>query len=211
MNRKSLFELVWTIWWQCVTCHGISFFLPTCATYTHAHMHHFLSVCILQTWPKISRQHWAWKCGEVWRKCTPLPGFSHCFFFLVKSWCNLSMSFVISRPETFCLINLSVPDIYEARKHPFFTFWLIFLSSHDVSKIWMISFWSRIHRWEKWSQSGKMPPGGRAEIENVKSAKSHLFNFKSATRWHIWAFTPLFLSMEHCPKRYHSDFWYVEY
>ena len=28
-----------------------------------------------------------------------------------------------------------------------------------------------------------MPPGGRAEIENVKYAKSDIFNFNSATRW----------------------------
>ncbi len=34
-------------------------------------------------------------------------------------------------------------------------------------KIWMILFWPRVHRWEKWSQGRKTPPGGRAEIENV--------------------------------------------
>ena len=84
-------------------------------------------------------------------------------------------------------------------------FCLIFLWSHDVSKIWKTLFWPRVHRWEKWGLSGKMPPGGRAEIENVKYAKCDIFNFNSTTRWHFWTFTPLFRSMEHCPKKYHSD------
>ena len=93
-----------------------------------------------------------------------------------------------------------VPDIPEAQKHSSFTFCLIFLSSQNVSKIWMIIFWPRVHRLQRWSQSEKMPPGGRAEIENVKYAKSNIFNLTSATRWHFWTFTPLFLSMAHCPK-----------
>ena len=38
----------------------------------------------------------------------------------------------------------------------------------------------------KCGQSGKTSPGGRAKIENVKYAKSDIFNFNSA--------------MEHCPK-----------
>ena len=45
----------------------------------------------------------------------------------------------------------------------------------------MTLFWPRAHGWEKWSQSGKMPANGRAEIENVKSTKSDIFNFNSAT------------------------------
>ncbi len=51
--------------------------------------------------------------------------------------------------------RLRIPDIHEAQKHSFFTFCLIFLSSHNVSKIWMILSWPRVHRWEKWSQLGK--------------------------------------------------------
>ncbi len=70
----------------------------------------------------------------------------------------------------------------------------------------MILFSPRVHRWEKWSQSGKTPPVGRAEIENVKYAKSDIFNFNSATRWRFRTFTPLFTSMEHCSKKCHSDF-----
>ncbi len=50
--------------------------------------------------------------------------------------------------------------------------------NHDVSKIWMILFWPRVHRCEKWSQSGKTPPGGRAEIGNVKYAKKWHFQFQ---------------------------------
>ncbi len=46
---------------------------------------------------------------------------------------------------------------------------------------------------EKWSQSGKMPSGGRAEIENVKSAKSDILQFQLCNQ----------------VKKYHSDFWYV--
>ncbi len=72
-------------------------------------------------------------------------------------------------------------------------------------------FWPRVHRWEKWSQSGKMPPGGRSEIENDKYAKNDIFNFNSATKWRFWSFTPLLLSMVHCPKKCHLNFWYVEY
>ena len=62
-----------------------------------------------------------------------------------------------------------------------------------VSKIWMILFWPRVHRWERWSQSGKTLPGGRAEIKNVKYAKSDIFHFNSAT---MWTFELL-----HCPKK----------
>ncbi len=109
------------------------------------------------------------------------------------------------------VVPLRVPDIHEAQKHWLFTFCLIFLSNDHVSKIWMILFWPRVHRWEMWSQSGKTPPGGRGEIENVKYAKSDIINFNSATRWHFWTFTPLFTSMEQCLKKYHSDFWYIEY
>ncbi len=32
-----------------------------------------------------------------------------------------------------------------------------------------------LHRWEKWSQSGKAPSSGRAEIEYVNYAKMTLF------------------------------------
>ena len=97
------------------------------------------------------------------------------------------------------VVELRVPD--EAHNHSSFTFCLIFLTSHDAWKIWMILFWPRVHRWEKLSQSGKMPPGGKAEIENGKYAKSEIFNFNSSTGWHFWTFTPLFLSMEYCPKK----------
>ena len=31
-----------------------------------------------------------------------------------------------------------------------------------------VLFWQMIHRWEKSSQGLKAPPGGRAEIKNVK-------------------------------------------
>ena len=103
--------------------------------------------------------------------------------------------------KSLILMLLRVPDIHEAPKHWFFTFFQIFLSSHDVSKIWMIHFWPRVHRLEKWSQSWKMPPGGRAEIESVKYAKSDIFNFNSATRWRFGTFTPLLPSMEHYLKK----------
>ncbi len=103
--------------------------------------------------------------------------------------------------------HLRVPDIHEAQKHWFFTFCLIFLSNHYVSKIWMILFWPRVDRWEKWSQNGKMPPGGRVEIENIRYAKSDILNFNSTTRWRFWTLTPLFQSMECWPKKDHSDFW----
>ena len=56
-----------------------------------------------------------------------------------------------------------------------------------------------IDAWEKWSQSGKMPsqsgkmpPGDKAEIENAKYAKSDIFNFNSTPRCRFWTFTPLF-------------------
>ena len=123
---------------------------------------------------------------------------------------QMQMMLVLSRLEKKMKVNLRVPDIHEAQKHSFFTFCLIFLSSHDAKNIWMILFWPKVYRWERWSQSGKMPPAGRAQIKNVKYAKSDIFNFNSTTRWHIWTFTPLFLSMDHCQKC-HSDFWYVEY
>ena len=41
-----------------------------------------------------------------------------------------------------------------------------------------------------------MPPGGRAEIENVKHAKSDILNFNSATKWRYGTFTPPFPSVE---------------
>ena len=56
------------------------------------------------------------------------------------------------------------------------------------------TFWPRVHRLERWSQNEKMPPGVRAKIENFKYAKSNTLYFTSATRWHFWTFTPLFLS-----------------
>ncbi len=56
-----------------------------------------------------------------------------------------------------CQINekLRVPDIHEFQKHSFFPFCLIFLSGHNVSKICMMVFWPRVHRWKKRSQSEK--------------------------------------------------------
>ena len=107
--------------------------------------------------------------------------------------------------------HLTIPDIHEAQIHPSFMFCLIFSPIQNVSKTWMILFWPRVHRWEKWSQLWKMPPGGRAEIENVKSAKSDIFNFSSATRWHFSTLDPLFPSMDHWSKKYHSGFWYIVY
>ncbi len=83
-----------------------------------------------------------------------------------------------------------------AQQHSSFMFYLIFLSIHDASKIQKKFSWPRVHRWEKWSQSGKMLPGGRTEIENIKSAKSNIFNFNSATRWHFWTLNPFFPSMD---------------
>ena len=48
-----------------------------------------------------------------------------------------------------------------------------------------VSFWQKVCRREKWSQSGKAPSGGEAEIENDKYATCVIFNFSSATRWHF--------------------------
>ncbi len=52
---------------------------------------------------------------------------------------------------------------------------------------------------------------GRAEIENLKYAKSNIFNFNSITKWCFWNFTPLSISMEHCPKSIIQIFLYVGY
>ncbi len=43
-------------------------------------------------------------------------------------------------------------------------------------------FWQLVQRWEKWSQSWKAHPGGRAEIKNVTWCIIHIFNFSSAVR-----------------------------
>ena len=40
-----------------------------------------------------------------------------------------------------------------------------------------------------------------------KSAKSDIFNFSSATGWRFWTLNPLFLSMDPCSKKSHSDFY----
>ena len=88
---------------------------------------------------------------------------------------------------------LRVPDIHAAQNQCIFFY--ISIDSRCI-KIWMILFWPRIYRWEKWSQYGKMQFSGWAGTENATSEKSDIFNFSSATRWHNWALNPLFQSMD---------------
>ncbi len=66
---------------------------------------------------------------------------------------------------------------------------------------------------KKLSQSGKMPPGDKAEIENVKYANGGIFHFISATRWRFWTLTPLIPSMSMDPqsKKDHSENRYAVY
>ncbi len=108
---------------------------------------------------------------------------------------------------------LRVPAIHEAEKQWYFTFCLIILLTRYTmyKKIWTPLIWVRVHRWGKWSQSGKAPSGGEAEIGNVKYATGVIFIFSSATRRHFSTLTPLFSTMDHCSKKRCSDFWYVAY
>ena len=62
--------------------------------------------------------------------------------------------------------------------------WVKFVYTQHI-KIWMILFWPRVHRWETWIQSSKVSPGGRVEIENVTFCRYNIFNFSSATWWHL--------------------------
>ena len=56
------------------------------------------------------------------------------------------------------------------------------------------------------SQSGKTPTGGRAEIENVKYAKSYIFNFNFVIRWHFWTFCLIFLWK---PRSMYRKIWMI--
>ncbi len=68
-------------------------------------------------------------------------------------------------------------------------------------------FWQPVQRWEKWSQSWKARPGGRAKIENVTWCIIYIFNFSSAIRGHFSNVSTLFTSMDALSKKRPSDFW----
>ncbi len=112
-----------------------------------------------------------------------------------------------------------VPYIHEASKHSFFTFFLIFLSSHDVSKIWIILFWPRVHTSVaelklKTSNMQKVtfsistpPPGGAFELLlhffypcNI-SQKSiiQIFYTLSINKFH-WSFAPCISGILNLPN-----------
>ena len=63
----------------------------------------------------------------------------------------------------------------------------------------MILFWPRVHRWEKWSQSGKTPPSGRAEIIERLNRRKVTFSISTPPSggafecllhfYHLWTIT----------------------
>ncbi len=77
---------------------------------------------------------------------------------------------------------------------------------HSIQKIWMMPFWTMVHRWEKWGQSWKAYPGGRAKIENGVWYDFDIFNFGSATRGYFSDVSALFTSMDIMSKTGHSDY-----
>ncbi len=54
---------------------------------------------------------------------------------------------------------------------------------HNLSKIWGTIFWQRVHRWQKWNQFWKAPPGGQAEIKNEDRWPSGLKRLFIRTVW----------------------------
>ncbi len=83
-----------------------------------------------------------------------------------------------------------------AKMSNFWMFCSIILLIHHLSKIWMILFWSTVHRWKLCTNIWKAPSGGRAEIENPKVCNFfYIFNFSSALEgtfqillhhFHLW-------------------------
>ena len=66
-------------------------------------------------------------------------------------------------------------------------------------------FWQRLQRWDTWSQSWKVRPGVRAEIENATWCIIYIFNFSSAISGHFSDVSTLFTSMDALSDK--SCFW----
>ncbi len=90
-------------------------------------------------------------------------------------------------------------------------------NSHLLSFVWYFYHFTMYQKSEWYSfdkgsiDMGKVKQKWKnatwAGIENVKAAKSDIFNFNSATRWHFWTFNTLFPSMDPWSKKYHSELW----
>ncbi len=81
-----------------------------------------------------------------------------------------------------------------AKMSNFRMFCSIILLIHHLSKIWMILFWSLVHRWKWCSNTWKLPSGERAEIKNLKVCNFFLhFQFQPCHQRVFFNYDPTLL------------------